>query len=106
MRTADPLKPRTGQTCSCELSDIRPLRARALLGAEGIEHRSGRLDGLMRRQTAERDQTTAGLLRAKSNAAGDFGRLLSTSAMSPQRQYQLGCRSSREAATIFTSTTP
>jgi len=27
-------------------------------------------------------------------------------ALSPQRQYQLGCRSSREAATIFTSTTP
>ena len=26
--------------------------------------------------------------------------------MSPQQQYQLGCRSSREAATIFRSTTP
>ena len=34
MRTGDPLKPRTGQTCSCEVSDIRPLRARALLSAD------------------------------------------------------------------------
>ena len=84
MRTADPLKPRTGQTGSCEVSDIRPLRAHAILGAEGMEHRPGRFDGLIRRQTAERDQTTAGLLRAKSNATGDFGRLLFTSAMSPK----------------------
>jgi hypothetical protein len=49
MRTADPLKPRTGQTCSCDVSDIRPLRARALLSAEGMDHRPGRLDGLMPR---------------------------------------------------------
>ena len=97
MRTADPLKHRTGQTCSCEVSDIRPLRARALFGADGMEHRSGRLDGLIRRQTAERDQPTAGLLQAKSNAAGDFGRLLSTYAMSPRRQSQPHCRSSQGA---------
>jgi hypothetical protein len=33
-------------------------------------------------------------------------RLIVAAASSPPRQYQLGCRSSREAATIFTSTTP
>jgi hypothetical protein len=33
MRTADPSKPGIGQTCSCEASDILPLRARALLSA-------------------------------------------------------------------------
>ena len=84
--TADPLKPAPGRTCSCEVLDIRPLGAQAVLGAEGMEHRPGRFDGLMRRQTAERDQTTAGLLRAKSNATGDFGRLLSTSAMPPREE--------------------
>ena len=61
MRTADRLKPHTGQTCSYEVLDTRPVRALAVLGADGMEHRPGRFDGLMRRQTAERDQTTAGL---------------------------------------------
>ena len=53
--------------------------------AEGMDHGTGRFDGLMPRQTAEPDQTTAALLRVKSNSTGDLGRLLSTSAMSPDR---------------------
>jgi hypothetical protein len=44
MRIADPLKPRTGQTCSCEVLDIRPLGARALVSPEGMDHRPGRFD--------------------------------------------------------------
>ena len=41
------MQPRTGQTCSCEVSDIRPLGARALVTPEGMDHRPGRFDGLM-----------------------------------------------------------
>ena len=33
IRTADPSKPSTGQTCSCDVADIRPVRTRALLSA-------------------------------------------------------------------------
>ena len=39
-----------------------------------------------RRHAAERDQTTAALIRAKSNATGVSGRLLSASAMSPKEE--------------------
>ena len=64
MRTAHPSKPlhradlllrRRGHSTS--------LRARALLTAEGMQRRPDRFDGLTRRQTAERDQTTAGWSR-------------------------------------------
>jgi hypothetical protein len=81
-------------------SDIRPLRARALPGAEGMDHRSGSFDGLMRRPMAERDQTTAGLLRAKIERRRRlWPRLLSTSAMSPIRPRIRDCCLERDAGT-------
>jgi hypothetical protein len=58
---------------------------RVLRSAEASDRRPGTFDGLMPRQTPEPDQTMAASVLVKSNASGDFGRLLSTSAMSPVR---------------------
>ena len=60
-------------------------------GSQG--RRPGRFDGLMPTQTPEPDQTMAASVWVKSNAPGDFGRLLSTSAMSPLGHSRSDCRS-------------